>query len=133
MFNWKFGFIAASAAAILLPLSVHSAEKKNNRPEDVVKTYYAAMAKCDFATAKKCLAAKELQQMISFLEATVKKNPASKSDVAEEFVPMAAGKFEPAKITGNTAKVTFTYTVKKKQKKEVHTLKKVDNTWKIEE
>ena len=132
MFNKKFGFIAVIAAAILLPLSVHSADKKNNRPEDIVKTYYTAMAKCDFVTAKKCLAAKELQQMVAFLEATVKKNPQSKSDVKEEYAPMAAGKFSSAKITGNTAKVTFTYTVKKKQKKETHTLKKVNNSWKIE-
>ena len=74
---------------------------------------------CDFATAKKCLAVKELQQMISFLEETVKKNPSSKSDVKEEYAPMAAGKFATAKITGNTAKVTVTYTVKKKQKKKL--------------
>lgn len=133
MFNKKIGFIAAIFAAILLPLSVHSAEKNNQAPDAVVKTYYAAMAKCDFATAKKCLATKELQQMISFLEETVKKNPSSKSDVKEEYAPMAAGKFATAKITGNTAKVTVTYTVKKKQKKETHTLKKVDNTWKNED
>ena len=132
MFNKKIGFIAAIFAAILLPLNVYSAEKNNHAPEEVVKMYYVAMAKCDFATAKKCLAAKELQQMISFLEETVKKNPSSKADVKEEYAPMAAGKFAAAKITGNTAKVSFTYTVKKKQKKETHTLKKVDNIWKIE-
>ena len=119
MFNKKIGFIAAIFAAILLPLSVHSAEKNNQAPDAVVKAYYAAMAKCDFVTAKKCLAAKELQQMISFLEETVKKNPSSKSDVKEEYAPMAAGKFATAKITGNTAKVTVTYTVKKKQKKKL--------------
>ncbi len=133
MFNKKFGFIAAIFTAILLPLSAHSAEKNNHSPEEIVKMYYTAMANCDFVTAKKCLAVKELQQMLSFLEETVKKNPSSKSDIKEEYAPMAAGKFAPAKITGNTAEVTFTYTVNKKQKKETHTLKKIDGSWKIEE
>ena len=133
MFNKKIGFIAAIFAAILLPLSVHSAEKNNQGPEAVVKAFYAAMAKCDFATAKKCLTAKGLQQSISFLEETVKKNPSSKSNVKEEYAPMAAGKFVATKITGNTAKVTVSYTVKKKQIRNTLTLKKVDNTWKIKE
>ena len=55
MFNKKMDFIAVIFAAILLPLSVHSAEKNNQAPDAVVKTYYAAMAKCDFATAKSAL------------------------------------------------------------------------------
>ena len=47
MFNKKMGFIAVIFAAILLPLSVHSAEKNNQAPDAVVKTYYDSDAEPD--------------------------------------------------------------------------------------
>ena len=47
-----FGLAWMICFGAILPLSVHSAEKTNQAPDAVVKTYYAAMAKCDFATAK---------------------------------------------------------------------------------
>ncbi len=103
------------------------------KPGTVVKEFFTLMSKAEWTAAKKHLAGKELQQMISGLESIYKELSAAekKSDALESFGAQAKLKVVSEKITGDKAVVTVTYQEKKKTKKESYNLKKVNGAWKI--
>ena len=127
----KFSFwVLSIALAIGFANPVFAAEPQ---PGAVVKEFFTLMSKAEWTAAKKHLAGKELQQMISGLESIYKELSAAekKSDALESFGAQAKLKVVSEKITGDKAVVTVTYQEKKKTKKESYNLKKVNGAWKI--
>ncbi|MBE6370203.1 MAG: DUF4878 domain-containing protein [Lentisphaerae bacterium] len=103
--------------------------KKPTTPAETIAAFYTAMAKSDFAEAKKYVKADELKKMIGTLADLVKEMPEFKADVAKDFAPMLKGKCTSEKITGNKAEIVFTYKEKGKDKKETYKLEKTGNNW----
>lgn len=129
--NIRKSLLTLILVCITLAIAAQTPTLKPGTPAHAVKTFYTAMAKTDFTTAKKYLVSKELTGMIKFLE-DMSKQVSIKEDAKNDFGPMAAAKFLSEKITGNKAEVTFTYKVKgKKNKKETHKLQKSNGIWKI--
>lgn len=109
---------------------------KVGTPSHAVKTFFRSMANADFATAKKYVGVKELQDMITMLEQLVKELPEMKDDAKKEFSPIYNSlKFKAERIDGNTAEVDYSYTDNKTKKtvNETTKLKKVNGVWKLVE
>ena len=128
---WAILLFAAVSLVCLQAAEAKKAEDSKGTPSFSVKTFYTAMAKADFVTAKKYLEAKELIQMIAFVEEMIKESPELKDETKKDFAPMAQAKFISEKITGNKAEVVISYTENGKPKKDTVKLKKVKDLWLI--
>ena len=109
---------------------------KVGTPSHAVKAFFRSMANADFATAKKFVAAKELEGMIALLEQLAKEAPEVAAEAKKEFAGIYKSmKFKGEKINGDTAEVTVSVVNPKTGKPEDDTLKlkKVNGIWKIVE
>lgn len=124
--------VFALFGALLLGFST-SVFAAGEKPGQVVKNYFVQMSKGEWTAAKKYLASKELQQMITGLEGIYKELPVAekKKDAMDSFGAQAKLKIVSEKITGNKAVVVFTYVEKKKTKKDKLNLEKIGGVWKI--
>lgn len=126
----KISGIVIICSLLICPLTV-SAAAAAATPGATVKNFFTAMAKADFATAKKVVLTKELVGLIQFVEEMAKENPELKKEAAADFKHFAQGKVVSEKITGDTAAVVYEYKEKNKIKKETYKLKKISGQWKI--
>ena len=115
------------------PQAVGKDVKSQATPSAAVKTFAVALGKADFATAKKCIADKEMVAMIATVEELIKEVPELKQDVIKEFAGIANLKVVSEKITGDTAEVVVLFKEKNKEKRDTMKLKKFGNDWKIVE
>ena len=125
--------VAAVLFAFMLTsdLAAKNATVKSGSPAAAVKTFYTAMAKSDFAVARKYVVADEMKKLIEFLEKMTKEVPSLKEDTKKDFTPLANAKIISEKITGNKAEVKYSYTKDKKMKTETLNLQKVKGSWLI--
>lgn len=135
-------FVAISAVFAMLFCCSLDAQQINpdkvkfkvGTPSHAVKTFFRSMANADFATAKKFVAAKELEGMIALLEQLAKEAPEVAAEAKKEFAGIYNSmKFKGEKINGDTAEVTASATNPETGKTEDDTLKlkKVNGIWKI--
>ena len=92
------------------------------------------MANADLATAKKYIASKELEGMITLLEQLAKDAPDMVDEMKKVFSTTSNSlKFKSEKINGDTAEVTVSAINPETGKTEDDTLKlkKVNGVWKI--
>lgn len=132
----KHSAILLTAVWGLLQTAVFAAAPAPDRagtPAHTVKSFFTAMAKSDFAAAKKHVQSKELQQLIGMVENLTKEVPEMKADTAKEYAPMVRAKYLAETITGNKAVVQISYQEKNKVKKETYKLEKKGKTWVITE
>lgn len=107
---------------------------KVGTPSHAVKTFFRSMANADLATAKKYIASKELEGMITMLEQLAKDAPDMVDEMKKIFsTNYKSMKFKSEKINGDTAEVTVSVINPKTGKPEDDTLKlkKVNGVWKI--
>ena len=130
---WAQNSAAAKTVSRAATKATADALKKVSTPSNAVKMFYSAMAKADFAAAKKYVKAHELKKMIEALEELAKEMPEMKAEAAKDFAPMAQGKVLSEKITDNKAEVVYSYKVKEKNKevtkKETYKLEKSGKHW----
>ncbi len=117
--------------AITTNLTAKAVSGESNGPAAAIKSFYAAMAKSDFNSAKKYVVANEMKQLIAFLEKMTKEVPSLKEDTKKDFAPLANAKIISEKITGDKAVVKYTYTKGKKTETETLNLQKVKGCWQI--
>ena len=127
----RFFAILICTFAGLFTVGLDAAEKKLSEPEKTVSAFFTAMAKADFATAKKYVADKELTGMLTFMEELAKESPGTREDAKKEFAYMLKAKIELVEIKDSSAKVRFNCTEKGKKKTETYSLKKIGGSWKI--
>lgn len=107
---------------------------KVGTPAHSIKTFFRSVANADLATAKKYVASKELEGMITLLEQLAKDAPDMVDEMKKEFSATANSmKFKTEKINGDTAEVVASAINPKNGKPEEMTLKlkKVNGVWKI--
>lgn len=144
MMKLKTLFVAIAAVFAMLFCCSLDAQQINpdqvkfkvGTPSHAVKTFFRSMANADFSTAKKYVAAKELQDMLTMLEQLAKEAPEVAAEAKKEFAGIYNSmKFKAEKINGDTAEVTASATNPETGKTEDDTLKlkKVNGIWKIVE
>lgn len=131
-------FVALAAVFAMLFCCSLDAQQVNpdkvGTPSHAVKTFFRSMANADLATAKKYIASKELEGMITLLEQLAKEAPEMVDEMKKVFSTTSNSlKFKSEKINGDTAEVTASATNPETGKTEDDTLKlkKVNGIWKI--